>query len=848
MWLTCISLDFLVGFRFELLWPLWLLIRHLYESCRVQTFASSLHYSAFSVFFVCITATSDLVCYLFIPVQVLLFIASTYVWVQFVYQSSDRGVCFPSLILWTLFIIFEYSMRYRFDNATWYLTRTSWITAGLFPSTADSISVGSPAPSSFSSSRLEVYRPFAAHCVGYPIVTLGFRVKSFFSSWRMRRRREEVMKKNEFYEKLLAEALPSTYEGRRQYHSVRQQMALEHHLAEYEIAAPSSSMEGYDVRSYATAVSPQLAICGASGGSITTTTTVTKKPGQKASTKSVTKPQNGPVWSGGNGIPYRRGCATGSRSGWRSDQPMGVGGELGVGSGSRRGSDEAPLLDDYPQTPTSFALPRFLCNLVLSTIIYSYDGVSAWTTRTVGRLLFGTTDASDGLMNQDDLISTSGDGSHVADEEDSDREEDDLLRSMGPNYSPPTLTGGGQSKRKSRSARARTNTSKTDSSDISAVGSTSASLINQNTCISSAQSTNSLTPPSNATASTATVQNQNPPISNGTVCKTASNGHLPAAGGQNGIADKYATSNGSLIENLANSNDMKQLLKEKETLEQMLEKYKNDIKHMRNGEMELRSELRLAQQQERTSRHELTQTKNKCEQLEAKLKQFTKQTDQSKSSITDLEKRVSDLLKKKTDLERELATEKNASKLAREESLKSIGFSDTDNFKSKMNGLEREVKALKRDLRAKDETVAKMDEELKRLRSRNQRSEEETQLKQITALKERNARLEQTLSAENRLKQDLFRALNSSKAEIEALNARLSNYEKNNNSFREDVQKATVNGDGLFPGHHSPSSGMSPFNSHSMTPTPPTSSVSNQIDLDQLMHVTGAHYMCVFNV
>jgi hypothetical protein len=94
MWLTCISLDFLIGFRFELLWPLWLLIRHLYESCRVQTFASSLHYSAFSVFFVCITATSDLVCYLFIPVQVLLFIASTYVWVQFVYQSSTIAEVF----------------------------------------------------------------------------------------------------------------------------------------------------------------------------------------------------------------------------------------------------------------------------------------------------------------------------------------------------------------------------------------------------------------------------------------------------------------------------------------------------------------------------------------------------------------------------------------------------------------------------------------------------------------------------------------------------------------------------------------------------------------------------------
>ena len=49
---------------------------------------------------------------------------------------ADRGVCLPSLFPWALFIVFEYSVRYRFDNATWYLARTSWITAGLFPNTA----------------------------------------------------------------------------------------------------------------------------------------------------------------------------------------------------------------------------------------------------------------------------------------------------------------------------------------------------------------------------------------------------------------------------------------------------------------------------------------------------------------------------------------------------------------------------------------------------------------------------------------------------------------------------------------------------------------------------------------
>lgn len=53
--------------------------------------------------------------------------------------SAERGICFPSVFLWALFIVFEYSIRARFDaGSTWYLTRSSWITAGLFPSTAGS--------------------------------------------------------------------------------------------------------------------------------------------------------------------------------------------------------------------------------------------------------------------------------------------------------------------------------------------------------------------------------------------------------------------------------------------------------------------------------------------------------------------------------------------------------------------------------------------------------------------------------------------------------------------------------------------------------------------------------------
>lgn len=47
----------------------------------------------------------------------------------------------------------------------------------------DNVPIGSTSsstPSLTLSPRLELYRPFAAHCIGFPVVTLGFRVKSFF--------------------------------------------------------------------------------------------------------------------------------------------------------------------------------------------------------------------------------------------------------------------------------------------------------------------------------------------------------------------------------------------------------------------------------------------------------------------------------------------------------------------------------------------------------------------------------------------------------------------------------------------------------------------------------------------
>lgn len=168
VWALVLMADFILEFRFEYLWPFWLLMRSVYDSFKFQGLA-------FSVFFVSIAITSDVVCYLFIPVQWLFFAASTYVWVQYVWHT-ERGICLPTVSLWLLFVYIEFSVRLReLKTLPFYL---------------------------------DLCRPFAAHCIGYPVVTLGFGFKTYVSYKLRLRKQKDVQKENEFYFQLIQQALP----------------------------------------------------------------------------------------------------------------------------------------------------------------------------------------------------------------------------------------------------------------------------------------------------------------------------------------------------------------------------------------------------------------------------------------------------------------------------------------------------------------------------------------------------------------------------------------------------------------------------------------------------------------
>ncbi|XP_026875805.2 macoilin-1 [Electrophorus electricus] len=189
VWALVLLADFVLEFRFEYLWPFWLFIRSVYDSFRYQGLA-------FSVFFVCVAFTSDIICLLFIPMQWLFFAASTYVWVQYVWHT-ERGVCLPTVSLWILFVYIEAAIRFK----------------------------------DLKNFHIGLCRPFAAHCIGYPVVTLGFGFKSYVSYKMRLRKQKEVQKENEFYMQLLQQALPP------------EQQMLQRQEREAEEAASKSMLE-----------------------------------------------------------------------------------------------------------------------------------------------------------------------------------------------------------------------------------------------------------------------------------------------------------------------------------------------------------------------------------------------------------------------------------------------------------------------------------------------------------------------------------------------------------------------------------------------------------------------------
>ncbi|KRZ21457.1 Macoilin [Trichinella pseudospiralis] len=701
VWTVVMMADFMLEFRFEYFWPFWLMLRCIYDSFRYQGMT-------FTVFFICVTFTSDMICFIFVPVQWVFFIASTYVWVQYVWHAADRGICLPTTTLWMIFLYVEASVRLK-ELKTLPLT-------------------------------LDLCRPLAAHCIGYPVVTLGFDVKSYVS-YRLRlRRQKEISRTNQFYWSLLFFALPGD-----------------------KVGVSSEKCKG----------SAQLK--EESGGSVrngniiengASPTTDGVNALQVALPKGTAQLIRGPVQSTG-------GAQSKSRNSKQSIQPsvidceptLGNGGALFSGGGgggggvalvssstsrqrqnstnqkqirkrraklSKKSNQNDPV--PYQEEPSQDVEPQLTSwwSAGLRQICGSLD----WLMARFGHYYSG------GVVACNDT--------DYADSETSSENKDEH-RKLVDYISTSTLSAANK------------------------------------------QANNSKLPTSSASCMVAdrTGQNRKNRRKGGGACGASTGPTVELAAGSGmdmvTVRDAIGSSGGTLARiTTVTDRDMSVCC----CCEADLEKMKLDLRTSKSREQELRLQLMEMSNVECSLKSELNELKINNEQLQTRVQNLLRSRQQDRQVINGLEKKIAEEQKAKVHLDQQLQQERRATKKAeeataalissRQQAAASAGSfrnGDCEQCRRRRDG-EKELKHARKELTQREEQIGKLESEVRTLRLFKESNTVEQLTATVTEMERKNAHLESSLSAETRIKLDLFSALGESKRQHEIVLGQLDEQRK----------------------------------------------------------------------
>uniref|UniRef100_A0A8C2ZQY3 Si:dkey-12h9.6 n=1 Tax=Cyclopterus lumpus TaxID=8103 RepID=A0A8C2ZQY3_CYCLU len=166
MWTLVLLADFMLEFRLEYLWPCWLFFGSVYTTFHC-------HGLVICVVFVCAAFTLDIFCLIFVPLHWLFFVASTYVLFNYIWHT-EKGICISTVSLWILLVYTEASLRLK----------------------------------DLKTSHANLSHFFAAHCIGYPVVYLGFDATCYFTNIFKLRIQKAVQSENDFHMHLLQHSLP----------------------------------------------------------------------------------------------------------------------------------------------------------------------------------------------------------------------------------------------------------------------------------------------------------------------------------------------------------------------------------------------------------------------------------------------------------------------------------------------------------------------------------------------------------------------------------------------------------------------------------------------------------------
>ncbi|KAM9704169.1 macoilin-1 [Menidia menidia] len=166
MWMLVLLADFIVEFRLEYLWPCWLFVGSVYTTFHCQGLV-------ICVIFVCAAFILDIFCFIFVPLYWLFFVASSYVLIIYIWHT-EKGICISTVSLWILLVYMEALLRLK----------------------------------DLSTSHPNISHLLAAHCVGFPVVSLWFDTTCYFANIFKLCIQKAVQSENDFHMHLLQHSLP----------------------------------------------------------------------------------------------------------------------------------------------------------------------------------------------------------------------------------------------------------------------------------------------------------------------------------------------------------------------------------------------------------------------------------------------------------------------------------------------------------------------------------------------------------------------------------------------------------------------------------------------------------------
>ncbi|ETE68490.1 Macoilin [Ophiophagus hannah] len=268
-------------------------------------------------------------------------------------------------------------------------------------------------------------------------------------------------------------------------------------------------------------------------------------------------------------------------------------------------------------------------------------------------------------------------------------------------------------------------------------------------------STENLLKEDSCTASSKNYKNASGVVNSSPHNHSATNGSIPSSSAKNEKKQKCTSKSPSthkdLMENCIPNNQLSKpdaLVR----LEQDIKKLKADLQASRQIEQELRSQISSLTSTERGIRSEIGQLRQENELLQNKLHNAVQMKQKDKQTISQLEKKLKAEQEARTFVEKQLMEEKKRKK-----------GECTETLRNRIRDLETECKKLTIDIKVKEDQIRDLEMKVQEWRKYKENEKDtEVLMSALSAMQDKTQHLENSLSAETRIKLDLFSAANNS--------------------------------------------------------------------------------------